>query len=158
MLIEHKVVLQPDEVGVRLEPGAGDIGDHAAKELKTLFATKAGVEAAGSGFEIVIGLARGTEAGRDVSEEERRRLRSLPNRDQAYLIKPVGENRLVLAALEPRGLYYAVRTLHQLLEPSHFRLKPSRFRWRRSRTGRTSKSAAYGISPSPRSGCRGWLR
>ena len=78
MLIEHKVVLQPDEVGVRLEPGAGDIGDHAAKELKTLFATKAGVEAAGSGFEIVIGLVRGTEAGRDVSEEERRRLRSLP--------------------------------------------------------------------------------
>ena len=118
MLIEHKVVLQPDEVGVRLEPGAGDIGDHAAKELKTLFATTAGVEAAGSGFEIVIGLVRGTEAGRDVSEEERRRLRSLPNRDQAYLIKPVGENRLVLAALEPRGLYYAVRTLHQLLEPA----------------------------------------
>ena len=34
------------------------------------------------------------------------------------MIKPVGENRLVLAALEPRGLYYAVRTLHQLLEPS----------------------------------------
>ena len=118
MLIEHKVVLQPDEVGVRLEPGAGDIGEHAAKELKTLFATRAGVEAAGPGFEIVIGLARGTEAGRDLSAEERQRLRSLPNRDQAYLIKPVGENRLVLAALEPRGLYYAVRTLHQLLEPA----------------------------------------
>lgn len=118
LAIEHKVVLKPDEVGIRLEPGAGDIGEHAAEELKTLFATKAGVEAAGPGFEIVIGRARGTEAGRDVSEEERRRLRSLPNRDQAYLIKPVGENRLVLAALEPRGLYYAVRTLHQLLEPS----------------------------------------
>ena len=118
LAIEHKVVLQPDEVGVRLETGAGDIGEHAAKELKTLFATKAGVEAAGPGFEIVISLARGTGAGRDLSAEERRRLRSLPNRDQAYLIKPVGENRLVLAALEPRGLYYAVRTLHQLLEPS----------------------------------------
>lgn len=118
LAIEHKVVLKPDEVGVRLEPGAGDNGEHAAKELKTLFATKAGVEAAGAGFEIVIGLARGTEAGRDLSAEERRRLQSLPNRDQAYLIKPVGENRLVLAALEPRGLYYAVRTLHQLLEPS----------------------------------------
>ena len=78
MLIEHKVVLQPDEVGVRPEPDAGDIGDHAAKELKTLFATRAGVEAAGSGFEIVIGLARGTEAGRDLSAEERRRLHSLP--------------------------------------------------------------------------------
>ncbi len=118
LAIEHKVVLHPDEVGIRLEPGAGDIGEHAAKELKTLFATRTGVEAAGSGFEIVIGLARGTEAGHDLSAEERRRLRSLPNRDQAYLIKPVGENRLVLAALEPRGLYYAVRTLHQLLEPS----------------------------------------
>ena len=116
--IGHKVVLQPDEVGVRLEPGAGDIGEYAAKELKALFATRAGVEAAGSGFEIVIGLSQGTEAGRDVSEEERQRLRSLPNRDQAYMIKPVGEKRLVLAALEPRGLYYAVRTLHQLLEPA----------------------------------------
>jgi hypothetical protein len=78
LAIEHKVVLHPDEVGIRLEPGTGDIGEYAAEELKTLFATKAGVEAAGPGFEIVIGLARGTEAGRDLSAEERRRLRSLP--------------------------------------------------------------------------------
>ena len=157
MLIEHKVVLQPDEVGVRLEPGTGDIGDHAAKELKTLFATKAGVEATGSGFEIVIGLARGAEAGRDLSEEERRRLSSLPNRDQAYLIKPVGENRLVLTALEPRGLYYAVRTLHQLLEPA---LSPRTISIPLAKITDWPDLEERGVwnFPSPRSGCRGWLR
>lgn len=40
---------------------------------------------------------------------------SLKNSDQAYRIFPVGSDRLKLVALSPRGLFYAARTLAQLI-------------------------------------------
>jgi len=46
----------------------------------------------------------------------RLKLAKLPNREQAYCIRPVGDNRLVLTALDEAGVYYAVQTLRQLLE------------------------------------------
>jgi hypothetical protein len=59
------------------------------------------------------------------------RLKSLPNRDQAYTIQPVSENGqftgLILAGNTPLGLLYAARTLNQLLSPetsSHMRHIP----------------------------------
>ncbi len=115
--IERKSVLRPAEVAIRLAAGSGDLGENAAAELKQLFATQAGVEPAGSDFEILIGPADSGEVARHLSAAEKQRLRTAPNSDQAYLIKPVGKDRLVLAALGQRGLYYAARTLHQLVEP-----------------------------------------
>ena len=115
--IKRKLVLQPDKVKVHLDAGSADIGEQAADDLRALFRERAGVEPNGDKFRIVIGLVDGAEAGRHLSTEEKRRLQALPNHEQAYLIKPVGGERLVLAAVHPRGLSYAARTLHQLLEP-----------------------------------------
>ncbi len=41
---------------------------------------------------------------------------SVPHSRQGYVIQPVGANRLVVAALDARGLYYGTRTLAQWLE------------------------------------------
>ena len=43
-------------------------------------------------------------------------LAELPNWRQAYVIHAIDENRLVLTALDERGVYYAVQTLCQLLD------------------------------------------
>ena len=43
------------------------------------------------------------------------RLAKLPNSEQAYLIEPLGDDKLVLAALSPKGVYYAAQTMRQLL-------------------------------------------
>ena len=43
-------------------------------------------------------------------------LRTVPNNTQAYVIQPSGDARLVLAALHPKGVYYAAQTLRQLLD------------------------------------------
>ncbi|HOW19028.1 MAG TPA: glycoside hydrolase family 20 zincin-like fold domain-containing protein, partial [Phycisphaerae bacterium] len=43
-------------------------------------------------------------------------LRAAPNRDQAYVILPMPrKNGLMLAAIGPRGLYYAAKTVQQAL-------------------------------------------
>jgi len=93
------------------------LGRQAGKRLQDLFLEKAGVDGlSGAEFEVVLGIvgADGKVGGIDVPEAAR--LRDLPNREQAYLIRPIGEKQLVLAALSPRGLFYAVLTLEQLLE------------------------------------------
>ena len=45
------------------------------------------------------------------------RLRDAPYPQQAYTIQNVSDNRLVVAALNERGVYHGVCTLRQLLEP-----------------------------------------
>ena len=115
--ITRKVIVRPQDMGFRLCVGAGEIEQQARSELKGLLQAKAGVEPTRSGFEIHMGVvdARGRLGGIPVSGEER--LRTLPNNSQAYLIQPSGESKLLVAALDPKGVYYGVRTLIQLLAP-----------------------------------------
>jgi len=114
--IERMLVLPPVAVGVRLRAGADETEQTAAEELRSLFKEKANVEPNGDAFEILLGVldAKGMLAG--IAMPDAARLAKLPNHEQAYLIRPVGENRLVLAALDPRGVFYAAQTLGQLLE------------------------------------------
>ncbi len=85
---------------IRVTPAAdgGEIGDQAAGELRQLIG-----DAPPGSFEIRLQLA------------DDPRLADLPNRPQAYLIEPSGEDALLLTAAEPRGLYYAAQTLKSLL-------------------------------------------
>jgi hypothetical protein len=46
------------------------------------------------------------------------RLRALPNCEQAYVIQPVGQHELHVAALSGPGLYYGMQTLSQVLRPA----------------------------------------
>ncbi len=117
LTIQRKVALRPGALSLQLDASAGDIGEQAAAELRALIRHKTGAEPEGERFRILIGLIDGEQVDRHLSIEEKKRLRSLPNRDQAYLIKPAGTKGLVMAATHPRGLSYAIRTLYQLLEP-----------------------------------------
>ena len=113
--IEGLVECRPGDVGLRTRDGAGELEKQAAAELRQLFVEKSGVDPIGEAFEIVLGVvhAEGTLEGVEVDVE---RLRKLPNKEQAYLIVAQGEERLLLAGLDGRGVYYAARTLYQLLE------------------------------------------
>ena len=115
--IKRMVVLVPQAVGIRLCAEAGEIEQQALSDLTALFKAKAGVEPTGNGFEIRIGVldAEGQLNGIAVSAADR--LKTLPNRDQAYTIQPSGESKLIVAALDPKGVYHGVQTLRQLLGP-----------------------------------------
>lgn len=114
--ITGKVELSASEVEVALRDGAGDVEKTAADGLVALFKEKAGADPAKGRFEILIGACdEGGKVG-DVTVAGVARLKKLPNSEQAYVIRPTGDNRLVLAALDERGVYYAALTLRQLLE------------------------------------------
>ncbi|MAE66082.1 MAG: hypothetical protein CMJ18_17565 [Phycisphaeraceae bacterium] len=101
--IHRKVVISPADVGI----SAPHAVPGAANRLRDLFMENAGVEADGSGFRIRIEIDRHRSLGA---------LNDVPNREQAYLIEPVGDDELIIAGLEERGVIYGVMTLCQLLE------------------------------------------
>jgi len=105
----------PQDIGVRVAEGAGDIEQNAVAQLKQFIKDRTGAEPLGNAFEIVLGVLDrdGRVCGAAVANAER--LKTLPNSGQAYLIQPVGDTKLVLAALAPEGVFYAAQTLKQLL-------------------------------------------
>ena len=105
----------PAAVSVRTRPDPGEAELQAAAELRQLFLDKAGVEPNGNDFKILLGVVD-TDGLLDGTAVDVRPLHDVPNREQAYLIQPDGNAKLVLAALDGRGVYYAVQTLIQLLE------------------------------------------
>ena len=112
--IEGSFACTPAAVAIEIA-GKGDLADSAAEQLRGVFSERAGVLPEGGEFSIVLKLVCFDAA--DVDGDQAR-LRELPNRDQAYCIRPDGDIGLVLAALDGRGLVYAARTLCQLLEPT----------------------------------------
>jgi len=114
--ISAKVEVPVSEVRINLRRGAGDVEKTAAEELAALCGAKGKVASGKGQFEILIGVcdAKGKIGGVIISDAKE--LKDLPNREQAYVIRPVGENRLVLTALDERGVYYAAQTLRHLLE------------------------------------------
>ena len=115
--IKRQVTLPAGEVKLTLRAGAEGLEQNALRKLQGLFYDKAGVTDAAAGqFEILLGVcdAQGRIGG--VTVPDASRLHALPNREQAYLIRPLGTNQLVLTALDARGVFYAALTLRQLLE------------------------------------------
>ena len=117
--IARQVTLPAAAVKLTARDNASELERNALRQLRDLFRKEAGIDegSANAAFEIVLGVtdAHGHVGGVDVPDSAR--LAELPNREQAYLIRPVGDNRLVLAALDERGVFYAALTLRQLLEP-----------------------------------------
>ena len=88
-------VLRLEDVTVRVREGSGDIERRAAEPLSTLFPGK------GSGqgrFEILVGVCGPQGQLEEQVVPEAAELAKLPNREQSYLIAPLGENRLALTA------------------------------------------------------------
>ena len=114
--LTRAVDLPTASIHVRFRSQAGEIEARAARQLAAAMGTTATNERGGDGFEILIGVCDGQGRLGDLVVPDFQRLAKLPNHQQAYLIRPVGETQLVLAALDERGVCYASRTLCQLLE------------------------------------------
>jgi len=122
--IDSKAVVGADEVAVVLgRKNASQLERIAAQEVVALFEEKAGVKpplarvVRSRGWNIIVGVAdeQGRLAGLAVPGLER--IRQVPNAEQAYVIAPVEQNALALTATDPRGVYYAAKTLQHLLRP-----------------------------------------
>ena len=115
--IDQQVTLPAADVKLTLYGHAGVLEQNALRKLRSLFLDKAGVDGSERGeFEILLGVCDKTGQIGDIKVQDSGRLSKLPNSEQAYLIRPIGTNQLVLAALDARGLFYAALTLRQLLE------------------------------------------
>jgi len=114
--IKGEVELPASHVKITLREGAGEVEKTAAEELGALLKEKGGADAGEGGFEILMGVCNEQGKIEGVIVADAARLKELPSWEQAYVIRPIGENRLVLTALDERGVYYAVQTLKQLLE------------------------------------------
>lgn len=112
--ISAKVTLPLESVRVRVHGPAGDVVQAAATRLRQVLQLKNG---GGSGFEIVLGVCDRQGCLDGIPVPGAAELAALPNREQAYVIAALGESRLALLGLDPRGVSYAAGTLAQLLSP-----------------------------------------
>jgi len=115
--IKEKIVLNPENITIKVKSGAGDMVKQGALKLRSLLKEKTGSIPSGNDFEIIIGVldTRGKLDG--IPIDNAGRLNELPNNDQAYIIQPHGRKQLILTGLTGKGVYYASMTLCQLLEP-----------------------------------------
>jgi hypothetical protein len=115
--VKGKTVLPPEEVSIVLRKDAGEMEKNAADQIRALFKDKAGVAPEGKSFEIWVGVAGGEGGLGDRGKALIKRLVTVPNSDQAYVIYPEGDKRLILSGLNAKGVFYAAVTLFQLLKP-----------------------------------------
>lgn len=115
--MEEKAILNPDGVSLKLRKGATDIEKNAFSILEGLFKEQIGRVPTGKDFEIIIGMLDKDGKVAGIAVENAEKLRSFPNNDQAYLIRPINNNKLIITGLSGKGVYYGVRTLCQLLTP-----------------------------------------
>ncbi|MEW6355209.1 MAG: ThuA domain-containing protein [Planctomycetota bacterium] len=116
--IEKKITMPSCEVQIVLREGAGEVEQCAAEEIRSLFMDRANERCDRGRFEIVVGVCDEKGNVGKVAVPDTAQLAKLPNADQAYLIAPHGDDRLVLTALNEKGVFYASQTLRQLLEPT----------------------------------------
>ncbi|MFN0171660.1 MAG: glycoside hydrolase family 20 zincin-like fold domain-containing protein [Bryobacteraceae bacterium] len=112
--LDRKMVVPRGRIQVTLRPGAGPVERQAAGELSSILGATDGAPL----FTILVGIQDKAWPQGALPESRRKRLESLPNRDQAYAILPAADSALLLTALDGKGVYYAARTLSQLLETS----------------------------------------
>jgi len=114
--IPAKAAIPVSDVRITLRKDAGEVEKTAFNQLISLFEDKGNTDCSKGSFEILISVSdkEGKVDGTTIPGVKG--LEKLPNWEQAYYICPVGDDRLVLTALDERGVYYAVQTLRQLLE------------------------------------------
>ncbi len=113
--IEGQLRLAPSDLRFRLRPGASEVEHAAVRRLAEQLRQKAGIKGFEGSFPIVIGVcdAQGRLGGTPVPGAES--LDTCPNADQAYLITPLAERGLAVAAKSEPGGCSGATTLGQLL-------------------------------------------
>lgn len=113
--IKAKNIIKPSDISIVMPAAAGDIERNAVEIFKEFFKEKTGIIPAGNKFQIIFGLLDKRNTVNGIKLKNADKLRDFPNNDQAYIIEADGENKLVVAALDPKGIYYGMHTLRQLL-------------------------------------------
>ena len=121
--LEGKLTLPVSEVVVQLGWKATDVEQNARDELLELIRNKAGASPGTEGFRILAGVCDGEGRIDGAPIPGADRLAGLKNADQAYVIAPLPERGLAVAALSAPGVYHGLKTLSQLIEP---RLAPGK--------------------------------
>ncbi len=117
--ISAKQIVKPAELRIEISSDADEITRNAAELLKTYIRERTDCEMpADPGFKVLPGVLNAQNKINGMAVEGAEVLRKLPNNDQAYLIRPHGENMLIIAALDSKGAYYGMLTLRQLLARS----------------------------------------
>jgi len=120
--IRSKKTVRAEEVIVRVAPQATPLERSAASELSGLWRAKTGLPAPvvttknlARAVEIVLAVcdAKGCFDGR--TQPLAARLFALKNPEQAYRILPLDGRTLALVGTRPEGVYYAAKTLQQLM-------------------------------------------
>ncbi|MHC4798213.1 MAG: glycoside hydrolase family 20 zincin-like fold domain-containing protein, partial [Planctomycetota bacterium] len=104
--ITGKVMLPADQIVVRVTDSSDVLVHSAARELRETIGPAQSANGDDAQFTILLQL----------NGEGSTELKHLPNADQGYRIIPDAQHdELRLVALKPHGLYYAAKTLRQLL-------------------------------------------
>lgn len=113
--IQRQITVSPDEISVTLASGSGAVVEKAVEDLRRGLGLSDTEPESQPGLRITLGLLDDSHrlAGKEIPDGAR--LRELPNNTQAYLMTPVGDSEIVIAALHPDGISFAVRTLLQLV-------------------------------------------
>ena len=114
MSITRHVDVHPSQVSVQAL-GLRGAGLTGVAELKSLLPANPNQPERQPAFKIVVGLVEPQGSLGLTIVRHAKRLASLPNNTQAYIIEPLDDRGLVLAATDERGVYYACRTLAQLI-------------------------------------------
>jgi len=117
IMIKGKIALPPSEISINLRKNATEIERQAAELIRGLFKEKARIAPEGKSFEIRIGVTDADASPDGRNDAKIGRLKTVPNNEQAYVIFPEGDNRLVLSGLNGQGVLYAAATVCQLLKP-----------------------------------------
>lgn len=104
--INSRLAVSPGGITISEPPSAHPLVSQAARELR---------ETLGLGTGTAVSGLQQFDLSLEVGGPDAEPLKELPNSDQAYRILP-GENGLRLVALKPVGVYYAAKTLKQLLK------------------------------------------
>jgi hypothetical protein len=122
ILIRAQKTVRSSEVFVRIAPQASPLERSAASELSGLWRAKTGLPAPvvtakqpARALEIVLGVCDAKGRFDGCTQPVAARLFTLKNAEQAYRIVPLDDRTLALIGTRPQGVYYAAKTLQQLL-------------------------------------------
>jgi len=113
--LEAKQTVPASELNFQLRGTSSEVAQAAVQRLADRLAEKTGLKQFSGRFSVTVGICDGQGKLGELVLPGGEALAKCPNPDQAYLIVPLAEQGLAVAAGGERGLCYGLKTLEQLL-------------------------------------------